>query len=718
MALIQQKKMGKGMDNMRLKQIYRIICLSVSFALVAVYAILTFQRYTALSRRMSDGADLLALRIQDRLSSMQALSIYLSSLNDVDTLLVQESPSFTGLSKYDRVLCYIIRGELSVELMLHKSQMILISDYGLTNYDDFFDQNLLQGLRAEGGWLDRWALRDYQQNIYVTPRPALSYIRSLPLSSVQDSGYIIVSQSLNSLAKTASIYAESGLGDYAVWLDDMLLTSSSDPAQASEAESRHSNVEISARAIYWMPLSTMLLRSLPQLWSSLGIWLVVMILCKVIARMLYHKRMAKLDMLVREMRSEWDLDEDQGDQDLQLYSIFESLTAELFHARQMTRESMPLLRERLIGELLRTRLPIEQRRESLARCNISLKAPYFAVVQVTPKQDAFDEQTYLLVRRNVQSQLSALGEVYSTYGDDSSILFLINATECTDLSEHLKALCETMHDALNSFLRVDIVFSIGICSQTDPHPHDAYIAAREQLSTLLLMEKQPQDAVVLTSANATDHLHKEAVQKLCDAVAVQDAAAMKDAYDEVTRSYLLPGTAIREIKKRAMALLMQTCALLTEMDLLSTSDPLVDVVSQLQSCKSAGEVQETLEKWYRSLIGQDAEADVEGNQYVEAAIRLIEADYRRIQNVQEIGKKINVNPIYLNRLFKFATGKTVSGYLSQYRCDQARKMLQDQQYTIREISDACGFSEMRSFIRYFKIYYEETPTEYRKRIQG
>ena len=93
---------------------------------------------------------MLALRIQDRLSSMQALSIYLSSLNDVDMLLVQELPSFTGLSKYDRVLCSIISGELSVELMLHKSQMIPISDYGLTNYDDFFDQNLLRGLRAEG----------------------------------------------------------------------------------------------------------------------------------------------------------------------------------------------------------------------------------------------------------------------------------------------------------------------------------------------------------------------------------------------------------------------------------------------------------------------------------------------------------------------------------------------------------------------------------------
>ena len=45
------------MDNKQLKHIYRIIYLSVSFALVAVYAILTFQRYTALSKRMSDGAN-------------------------------------------------------------------------------------------------------------------------------------------------------------------------------------------------------------------------------------------------------------------------------------------------------------------------------------------------------------------------------------------------------------------------------------------------------------------------------------------------------------------------------------------------------------------------------------------------------------------------------------------------------------------------------------
>ena len=45
-------------------------------------------------------------------------------------------------------------------------------------------------------------------------------------------------------------------------------------------------------------------------------------------------------------------------------------------------------------------------------------------------------------------------------------------------------------------------------------------------------------------------------------------------------------------------------------------------------------------------------------------------------------------------------------------------MVDQTQATVSEISDACGFSEVRSFIRFFKKYYEETPTEYRKRTRG
>ena len=86
-------------------------------------------------------------------------------------------------------------------------------------------------------------------------------------------------------------------------------------------------------------------------------------------------------------------------------------------------------------------------------------------------------------------------------------------------------------------------------------------------------------------------------------------------------------------------------------------------------------------------------------------------------NVPEIAEAVNINPIYLNRLFKSSTGSTISNYLSQYRCEHARAMLENTQATVNEISDACGFSEVRSFIRFFKKYYGQTPTEYRKRAK-
>lgn len=699
-------------------QICSLLCLLMTALLLAVYSILTIQRITALRERMGDGADLLALRVQDKLSGMQGTSMYLGSLNSVDSLLVQENPSMTTFSEYAKVLSSVSGSDLSIELMFHKSRKILVSDYGLSSYDTFFEQAFLQNLLSEKKQPDHWEIRRYQQNIYTGSQMVLSYIRSLPLSSTQNNGYIIVSQSLSSLAKTAAAHAEAGLGEYAVWLDEMLLASSADPAQAEAAQICQSGVETAVRAAYWMPLRTMLGRSAPNLWAGLGIWLLCMLLCAATARILCRQRMAKLDLLVQEMGGEWTLEEDYDDQVDQLYRIFESLTTELAHARQTTREGLPLLRERLIGELLRTHVPLEQRREGLERCGILLQRPYFAVVQVEPQEGAFDGQMYLLVRRNVQTQLAVLGEVYSTYGDGSSILFLINAGEYASLSEKLEALCETMHDALQSFLSVDTVFSIGLCTEESPHPHDAYTAARDHLSALRMMDESPQEAVVLSRSSQTNHLHEEDVRRVCDAVVSQELGTLAEACREAISHYLPEEIGLQETLKRAMVFLMRVYAALAETDFLLSPEQLSTAVKQLQQLKTAQDVRAALHEWCCALVDHGEDGSEENNRYVEAALIFIHENYMHSLSVPEIGEKVNVNPIYLNRLFKSATGSTLSNYLSQYRCEHARRMLQETQETVNEISDACGFSEVRSFIRFFKKYYDETPTEYRRRVKG
>jgi len=719
MSLIRLAELKSSLRSRQFQQICTIVSVLITVLLLLAYGFLTIQRIASLKEKMNDGADLLALRVQDRLSSVQGTSMYLASLQNVNTLLVQEHPSLSTFSDYDDVLCSMAGSDLSIELLFHKSEKILISDYGLSCYQTYYDQAFLDGLLKNGKKPEHWELRSYQQNIYTEPKAVLSYIRSLPLSSVKNTGYIIVSHSLSSLAKIADIHADPQLGDYAVWLEDgMLLASSTSTKPDERAQLCLSKVETSARAAYWMPFGVMLRRSLPSPVMSLGIWVLAMVLCAGVALAISRQRMVKLDMLVQEMGGEWRLEEGYEDQVDQLYRIFESLTLELAHARQTTREGMPFLRERLIGELLRTPVPVDKLRQSLDHCGIGLKQPYFAVVQAELEEKTPDGQMDLLVRRNVQTQLAELGEVYSTYGDGSSILFLVNTSEYASLSEKLEKLCETMHDALQRFLAVNVVFSIGLCTENTPHPHEAYIAARDQLSTLRKLDEQPQEAVVLAHPGRTVHLHSEMVQQVADAVIAQDEAALEVACDSVNARYMTAELSLRETLRRAMVLMMRTWAALAEAEFLLSADALNAVIRQLQQKKTAEEVRTAVGEWCRSLISRGAEADSEGNHYVEEALRFIHEHYMCSLSVPEIGEAVNVNPIYLNRLFKSTTGNTLSNYLNQYRCEHARAMLDQTQATVSEISDACGFSEVRSFIRFFKKYYEETPTEYRKRTRG
>jgi len=718
MSLIQLSKLKNGVRNRQFVQICSLICLLTSALLLAVYSFLTIQRFASLKDRMSTGADVLALRIQDKLSGVQSTSMYLASLNSIGTLLVQENPSLTTLSEYDNVLCSVSGSDSSIELLLHKSERILISDYGLSSYETYLDQAFLEKLLTDKKQPDRWLLRSYRQNIYTGAKTVLSYIRSLPLSSVQNNGYIIVNQSMGSLAKTAAASAQADLGDYAVWMENILLASSADEQHTRNAQVCRSGLEIPIRAAYWMPFGSMLSRSLPSPLISLCIWVMAMVVCAVTARIICRQRMARLDMLVHEMGGEWTLEEDYDDQVDQLYGIFESLSLELSRARQTTREGMPLLQERLIGELLRTPVSIAERRESLDRCGIWLKNPYFAVVTAALDEGAFDEQRYLLVRRNVQTQLSALGEVYSTYGDGSSILFLVNAADYANLGEKLEALCETMHDALESFLSVDVVFSIGLCTEGSPTPHDAYLAAHDRLSTLRMMEDQSHEAVLLTHSNQTPYLHTENIRRLCGAIAARDAAAVETVCDDLFDRYFMPEMSLQEVSKRAMVFLTRTWASLTETEDQYSLETLNTAVKRLQQQRTADEIRSTLREWCCSLISRSEEAMEESNQYVEDTLAFIHENYMHSLSVPEIAEKVSVNPIYLNRLFKAATGKTLSNYLNQYRCDHACTLLEETQATVNEISDACGFSEVRSFIRFFKKYYEETPTEYRRRLKG
>jgi len=83
-------------------------------------------------------------------------------------------------------------------------------------------------------------------------------------------------------------------------------------------------------------------------------------------------------------------------------------------------------------------------------------------------------------------------------------------------------------------------------------------------------------------------------------------------------------------------------------------------------------------------------------------------------SLKELAQKVGLNDFKLKKGFKEIFGITVFGYLSDLRMKIAKEMLSENNKSISEISEYCGYSFVQSFITAFKNKYGITPDKFRK----
>lgn len=97
------------------------------------------------------------------------------------------------------------------------------------------------------------------------------------------------------------------------------------------------------------------------------------------------------------------------------------------------------------------------------------------------------------------------------------------------------------------------------------------------------------------------------------------------------------------------------------------------------------------------------------------ARRLIAARSETIGGLSELAQHLDLDPAYLARCFKRATGGTVGEALLARRIDRARELLLDPDLGLKEIAAQCGFGSFSYFSRRFKQATGETASAYRRR---
>ncbi|MEG0369419.1 MAG: helix-turn-helix transcriptional regulator, partial [Hungatella sp.] len=102
-----------------------------------------------------------------------------------------------------------------------------------------------------------------------------------------------------------------------------------------------------------------------------------------------------------------------------------------------------------------------------------------------------------------------------------------------------------------------------------------------------------------------------------------------------------------------------------------------------------------------------------GSEIAKQVIRMIKESKGNI-TLNECAESLNYHPNYIWKVLKKETGQNFTDLAGNEKLELAKFMLLTTDYAIAEISDKLQYTNVQSFIRFFKSHTETTPASFRK----
>ena len=100
---------------------------------------------------------------------------------------------------------------------------------------------------------------------------------------------------------------------------------------------------------------------------------------------------------------------------------------------------------------------------------------------------------------------------------------------------------------------------------------------------------------------------------------------------------------------------------------------------------------------------------------VQRAKQYINANLEEKITLDAVAEHVHVSPFYFCKIFKQATGMTLTEYVNRRRIERAKRRLLDPHVRITEVAYDVGYQSLSQFNRSFLKYAGQSPTHYRER---
>ena len=91
------------------------------------------------------------------------------------------------------------------------------------------------------------------------------------------------------------------------------------------------------------------------------------------------------------------------------------------------------------------------------------------------------------------------------------------------------------------------------------------------------------------------------------------------------------------------------------------------------------------------------------------------SSYRKPITLSTAAAYVGLTPSYVSALFKKEMGVGFKSYLNALRLEYAKKLLISTEDSVRQICEESGFEDVPNFIKRFKAYYGDSPTQIRRK---
>lgn len=139
-------------------------------------------------------------------------------------------------------------------------------------------------------------------------------------------------------------------------------------------------------------------------------------------------------------------------------------------------------------------------------------------------------------------------------------------------------------------------------------------------------------------------------------------------------------------------------------------------VADINGMDTIGEVHEAFFRIFDQMADKwNEQKSDKYHDLIQRIAAIIHRDYMDPNlSIYVISSDVNMSPVYLGRLFKGKTGKSIAAYIADVRMEKARALLQTTDLPVNGVAERTGFANGNYFFTLFKKLYGITPNEFRQ----